>query len=61
MDAKITLDANLAHIAVSAHQRAESPTNALLFNSYMWSKVLMLKLPVEETKVSISDMTPGTP
>ena len=33
------------------------PTNALFFNFFNWSKVMMLKLPVEETKMSISDMT----
>ena len=32
-------------------------TNALSFIFFPWSKVLMLKLPVEETKASISDTT----
>ena len=27
-----------------------SPTNALFFNLFMWSKVILLKLPVEENK-----------
>ena len=34
------------------------PTNALSSNFLKWSKMLMLKLPVEEIKMSISDMTP---
>ena len=33
-----------------------SPTNALFFNFFMRSEVLMMKLPVEDTKMSISDM-----
>ena len=35
------------------------PTSELFFNFFMWSKVQRLKLPVEETKMSISDMTPA--
>ena len=33
-------NANFANIAASAHQREVSPTNALFFNSFMWSNVI---------------------
>ena len=33
------------------------PANALSFNLFMWSKVMLLKLPAEENKMSIPDMT----
>ena len=28
------------------------PTNVLFFNFFLWSTVMVLKLPVEETKMS---------
>ena len=41
----------------SLSKRPMFPTTALFFNFVTWSKVMMLKLPVEETKMSISNMT----
>ena len=34
---------------------------AMFFNFFMWSKVVMLKLPEEEIKMSISDTTHSMP
>ena len=36
------------------------PTHALFFKFFMWSKEMMLELPVEETNKSITDMTVST-
>ena len=33
------------------------PTNAMSFNFFMWSKAVMSKLPIEETKMSNTDVT----
>ena len=41
-----------SELSISLSKCAVFRTNALFFNFFVWSKVMVLKLPVEETKMS---------